>query len=108
MVLGTPGVIAMVGNGKQSVSIPDPEIDALHSGIAQCNPEPHPQYAMGEKVSITPDPLASFTGTLLTQKTGARVVLQIEAIMQGVSVDIDVNDLEMSQPMDNKKTTKVM
>jgi transcription antitermination factor NusG len=93
-VLSTPGVLSFVGNGRHAVSVPDGEIDALRRGIQEYATEPHPYFAVGEKVRVKAGPLAGFTGTLLRQKTGTRVVLTIEAIMQGVAVEIDLANVE--------------
>lgn len=93
-VLSTPGVLSFVGNGRHAIAIPDAEINALRNGIGQYRAEPHVYFAVGEKVKIKAGPLSGFTGTLVRQKTGARVVLTIDAIMQGVAVEIDLADLE--------------
>lgn len=93
-VLSTPGVLAFVGNGHQSVPVPDHEIDALRRGIEEYRAEPHPYLAIGEKVQVKAGPLGGFTGTLVRYKTGARVVITIEAIMQGIAVEIDLANLE--------------
>jgi transcription antitermination factor NusG len=93
-VLSTPGVLSLVGNGHQSIPVPDREINALRRGIEQYRAAPHSYHAVGEKVRIKAGPLSGFTGTLVRYKTGARVVLAIHAIMQGVAVEIDTADLE--------------
>jgi transcription antitermination factor NusG len=97
-VLSTPGVLSFVGNGRQAIAISDSEIKALRDGISQYPAEPHAYFAVGEKVRIKAGPLAGFTGTLVRHKTGTRVVLMINAIMQGVAVEIDLADL---QPADS-------
>jgi transcription antitermination factor NusG len=97
-VLSTPGVLSFVGNGRHAISVPDGEIDALRLGIQEYPAEPHPYFAVGEKVCVKSGPLAGFTGTLIRQKTGSRVVLTIDAIMQGVAVEIDSANLEPAAP----------
>jgi transcription antitermination factor NusG len=96
-VLSTPGVLSFVGNGRHAIAIPDAEINALRNGIEQYRAEPHVYFAFGEKVKVKTGPLSGFTGTLIRQKTGARVVLTIDAIMQGVAVEIDLADLESAE-----------
>ncbi len=93
-VLSTPGVLSFVGNGRHALPVPDQDIDALRRGVDHYPTGPHPYFAVGEKVRIKAGPLAGFTGTLLRQKTGAKVVLNIDAIMQGVAVEIDLGNLE--------------
>jgi transcription antitermination factor NusG len=97
-VLSTPGVLAFVGNGRHAISVPDSEIDALRNGIEQYAAEPHSFLAVGESVRVMAGPFAGYTGTLVRNKTGARVVLTIDAIMQGVAVEIDSSILEPATP----------
>ena len=97
VVLSTPGVLSFVGNGRHAIPVPEGEINALRSGIENYVAEPHPYFAVGEKVRVKDGPLSGFNGTLIRQKTGARVVLTIDAIMQGVAVEIDLANLEPVQ-----------
>lgn len=98
-VLCTPGVLSFVGNGRHAISVPDREIDALRTGIEQYPAEPHSYLAVGELVSVQSGPFAGFTGTLVRHKTGTRVVLTIDAIMQGVAVEIDSSFLAPVAPV---------
>ncbi len=97
-VLSTPGVLAFVGNGRHATPVPDCEIDALQNGIKDHRAEPHPCFAVGEKVRVKSGSFAGFTGTLVRNKTGERVVLTIDAIMQGIAVEIDLSNLEPVVP----------
>jgi transcription antitermination factor NusG len=51
-VLGTPGVLSIVGSSKESWALPDFEIDALRSGLLERKIEPHPYLVVGERVRI--------------------------------------------------------
>lgn len=93
-ILSIPGVVSLVGNGHRAISVPDAEIEALRSGMEQYHAMPHSYFTAGDKVRIKTGPFSGFKGTLIRQKTGARVVLTIDAIMQGVAVEIDLEDLE--------------
>ena len=93
-VLSTPGVLSFVGNSRQVLPVPDADIDALRHGIEQHHATPHPYLVVGEKVQVKAGPFSGFTGTLIRPKSGVRVVLTIDAIMQGVAIEIDVADVE--------------
>ena len=93
-VLSTPGVLSFVGNSRQILPVPDSEIDALRQGIQKYRAIPHSYLAAGEKVRIKAGPFSGFTGTLIRPNSGVRVVLTIDAIMQGVAIEIDIADVE--------------
>lgn len=97
-VLSTPGVLSFVGRGRYATPVPNHEIDALQNGIIDHHAEPHPLFVLGEAVRVKAGPFAGFTGTLVRNKTGERVVLTIDAIMQGIAVEIDSSNLEPAAP----------
>jgi len=92
-VLSAPGVLFILGNGRQAIPVPDPEIEAIRTGIENYQVEPHPRPAIGEKVRIQNGHLAGFTGILVREKSRARVVLSVDALMQGVAVEVDLRDV---------------
>ncbi len=94
MVLGTPGVLSIVGSSRQPLAIPDAEIEAIRSGVLVGGIEPHPYLAIGEKVKIKTGPFRGLDGILVRKKNSVRLVLSIELIMQSVSIEIDINDVE--------------
>ena len=53
-VLGTPGVLSIVGSSKQPWPLPDFEIEALRRGMQTRKVEPHPYLKVGEKVRSSP------------------------------------------------------
>lgn len=93
-VLSAPGVLSILGNSHQALPVPDAEIEALRRGIEEHHAQPHSYLAVGEKVQIKAGPFSGFTGTLIRPKSGTRVVLTIDAIMQAVAIEIDIADLE--------------
>ena len=93
-VLGTPGVLSIVGSSREPWALPDFEIEALRSGLLERKVEPHPYLAVGEKVRITAGAMAGVEGILIRRKNDLRVVLSLDMIMRSVAVEIDADDVE--------------
>jgi transcription antitermination factor NusG len=97
-VLGVPGVLSLVGVGRVPAPLPDFEIEALRSGLAQCAVEPHPFLVIGERVRICCGPMTGMEGVLLRRKNNFRVVLALDAIMKCIAVEVAVEDVESIFP----------
>ena len=95
-VLGTPGVLSIVGSSKEAWALPDLEIEALRRGMQTCKVEPHPYLKVGEKVRVKTGVMAGAEGILVRKKNEFRVVLAFDAIMRSVSVEVDADDLELA------------
>jgi transcriptional antiterminator NusG len=94
-ILEVPGVFCLVGAGPRLWPLPEGEIEALRAGLHLHRPQPHAWLTVGQKVRIKTGPLADLTGVLLRQKDGLRVVLSVEMLMQGVAVEVLVDDIEL-------------
>ncbi len=95
-ILGTPGVLSIVGSPKEPWPLPDFEIDALRSGLLERRIEPHPYLIVGERVRIKAGVMAGVEGVLVRKKNDLRVVLSLDTIMRSVAVEVDANDIEPS------------
>jgi transcription antitermination factor NusG len=93
-VLAIPGVISIVGGGRESMSVPDSYIHFLQEGLKQGRIEPHPYLASGAKVRIRKGAMAGMEGILLRKKNDFRVVLTLDMIMKSVKVEIEIDDVE--------------
>jgi transcription antitermination factor NusG len=93
-VLEVPGVLSLVGFGRNLAPLPDFEIEALRTGLGQRKIEPHPYLIIGERVRIKAGPLTGMEGVLVRKKNNFRVVLALDVIMQCVAVEVDADDLE--------------
>jgi transcription antitermination factor NusG len=93
-VLGTPGVMSIVGSSRESWVLPDLEIEALRSGLLERKIEPHPYLTVGERVRIKAGVMAGVEGVLVRKKSEFRVVLSLDSIMQSVAVEVDGDDVE--------------
>lgn len=93
-VLQSPGVLHIVGNGKEYVPLPDPEIEFLRSGLCRTRIEPYREFFVGEKVRIKRGVMQGVCGTLVRKASGFRFVLTLELINQHVAAQVDAEDLE--------------
>jgi transcription antitermination factor NusG len=92
-VLQTPGVMSIVGNSRQALSLPDPEIESLRS-LSGDQVEPFQDLVIGQKVRIKSGFMQGAQGTLVRKNNDYRFVLTIELINQHASIEIDPAVLE--------------
>jgi transcription antitermination factor NusG len=93
-VLAIPGVISIVGGGKESLSIRDSYIHFLREVLRQGKIEPHPYLTSGARVRIRSGVMAGMEGILVRKKNDFRVVLTLEMIMKSVRVEVEMDDIE--------------
>ena len=93
-VLEVPGVISLVGQGREPTPLPELEIECLRSNLPLRKFEPHPYLTIGEKVRVKGGPLAGLEGILSRRTNGCRLVITLDLIKQSVAVEVDANDLE--------------
>jgi len=93
-VLQSPGVLHIVGNGREHVPLPDAEIEFLRSGLCRQRIEPYHELVVGEKVRIKGGVMQGVCGTLVRKGSGVRFVLTLELINQHAAVQVDAEDLE--------------
>ncbi len=92
--LSVPGVVLVVGSGRQPQALPDFEIETLRSGLRLRKFEPHPYLVVGDRARIKSGSLAGMVGVLARRKNHLRVVLTLELIMRSVAVEVDADELE--------------
>ena len=97
-VLTVPGILSIVGTGREPAPLPDLEVETLRSGLQLRKAEPHPYLTVGERARIKAGPLAGMEGVLLRKKNDLRVVLTLDQIMRSVAVEVDADDLEPVSP----------
>jgi len=93
-LLDVPGVLAVVGAGRNASAIPDQEIEVLRSELPLRKFEPHAHLLVGSKVRIASGPMLGICGILVRKKTGLRVVLSVDIIRQSVAVEVDADEVE--------------
>jgi transcriptional antiterminator RfaH len=89
-VLGTAGVIRIVSFGGKPCPIADEEIRVLQRvALSEISVRPHSFLKIGEKVQVKAGPLIGITGILTKFKNQERLILSVDVIMKGISLDID-------------------
>jgi len=89
-VLTVPGVVGLVGIGKQPVSIPDQEVDRIRTLVRSgLTVTPWPFLREGDQVLIERGPLAGMEGVLQKLKGKLRIVVSISLLQRAVSAEID-------------------
>lgn len=99
LVLGTPGVASVVGQGATPSPIRDEEIEGVRrlvEVVAETGeiPGPSPTVRRGQAVEVTAGPLAGVRG-VVAERRGERALVQIgvAAIGQGIKVEVAGSDL---------------
>jgi len=89
-VLRTPGVRTIVGRGKETAYVTEPEIAALKAMVSSGLPvEPWPYLRIGDWVRITYGPLRGLEGVLVRQKDSWRVVVSVHLLQRSVAAEVD-------------------
>src|SRR5437016_12022915 len=93
-VLEVPGVISIVGGGRESLPVSESYIHFLQEGLRQGKIEPHPYLTAGTRVRIRSGMMAGMEGVLVRTKGKYRVVVALEMIMKSVMVEVEVEEVE--------------
>ncbi len=93
-VLRTPGVRQLVGNGRESLSVADQEIDFLRTNLGAQKIEPHVGLVEGQRVRVRSGPLHGVEGWLVRKSSDWRFVLTVQLVQQQVAVEVDASILE--------------
>jgi transcription antitermination factor NusG len=89
-ILVTPGVIQVIGNGKNPIPVEDAEIAAIQAVVQSELPrQPWPFLQLGQKVRIACGPLSGLEGILQSQKGSHRLVLSVSLLRRSVAVEVD-------------------
>ena len=94
-VLKSSGVVSIVSFNGELAPIPDHEINSIRTLIeTDLQFDPCPLIKEGMMVEVTHGPLRGVVGRLVRKGTHARLVLSVELIGQGVSVEVDAADVK--------------
>jgi transcription antitermination factor NusG len=89
-ILTTPGVLCIIGSGREPVPVPDREIEALKAVVRSgLRTEPWPYLEPGCRIGIEAGPLRGIEGTLLEVKGCQRLVLSVDLLRRAVAVEVD-------------------
>ena len=93
-VLKCSGVVSLVSVNGSPVPIPEHEIEGIRQLVASMLPyDPCPTIKTGTMVEVTHGPLKGVVGRLTRKGTQARLILAVNLIGQGVSVQVDAADV---------------
>ncbi len=92
-VLQCPGVLQIVGNRRESVPLPDSEVEFLRSDFCRRRMEPYRDLVIGDKVRIKSGVMQGLQGTLVRRVNSIRFVLTLELINQHAAIQVDAEDL---------------
>lgn len=93
-VLGSPGVLHIVGNTREPLPVPDATIEFLRSDLCASSIEPYRELVVGQKVRIRSGAMRGLQGVLVRKNSNLRFVLTIDLINQHAAVEIGADNLE--------------
>jgi transcription antitermination factor NusG len=93
-ILEVPSVLFLVGTAGRPTPIPNDDIESLRAGLRSRNAQPHAFLKAGERARIRRGALAGMEGVVVRSKSGFRVVISLDLIMQSVAVEVDWDDLQ--------------
>lgn len=94
LVLKAVGVVSLVGRRGVPEPVPDEEIEAVRRVVAGPIPyDPCPDLVEGRPVEVIRGPLMGVRGLLVRKEPRARLVIVVNAIRQGASLEIDAADV---------------
>lgn len=93
-VLGSPGVLRIVGNPREPLPVPDATIDFLRSDLCTSKIEPYRDLVVGQKVRIRSGAMSGLQGVLVRKNNNYRFVLSVDIISQHAAVEIGAENLE--------------
>jgi len=93
-VLQSPGVLHIVGNGRNYIPVADAEVEFLRSGLCGRTVEQYRDLVVGEKVRIKAGVMQGVEGILVRKCSSMRFVLTLNLINQHAAVEVDADALE--------------
>jgi len=94
-VLSIPSVLSVVGFGGKACPIEPRQIEAIQRMIASGLPvAPWPFLKLGQTVRLAGGALDGVEGILVREKTGYRVVVNVQLLNRAVSVEIERDRVE--------------
>jgi transcription antitermination factor NusG len=93
-VLKCAGVVRLVSFEGRPAPIPDSQVEDVRTLVtSDLRYDPCPLIAEGDSVAVVSGPLRGVRGRLIRKGAHARLVLNVDLIGQGVSVEVDAADV---------------
>lgn len=93
-VLGSPGVLRIVGNAREPLPVPDSSIEFLRSDMCAGKAEPFHELVVGQRVRICSGAMRGLEGVLVRKNNHCRFVLTVDLINQHAAIEIGAENLE--------------
>jgi len=88
-VLQTDGVVKFIAFGGRNIAIPEVQMYWLDKLSTASNTEHEHEFPVNGEVEVMMGPFKGIKGRIKKKQSGTRLVVWVDAIMQGVSVEID-------------------
>ena len=89
-VISVSSIVSIVGFGGKPCPIPDHEIETIQSIVGSGLPvSPWPFLRIGQRVRVIEGALEGLEGILARQKSGYRVIVNMEMLNRAVAVEIE-------------------
>jgi len=95
-ILKTTGAVKLIGNQNKPVPIPDEAVESLKIMVIAENPvATGSKLKKGDRVIVVSGPFTGVIGSFIRYQGKGRIVVNIEALGQFASVDVDEDDIEI-------------
>lgn len=99
-ILTAPGVVDVVGFGRQPEPIPSAEIDRVRKMVGSgLLVTPYPYVRVGQAVLIERGPLSGVEGILVEVKGKVRLVVSVNLLQRSVSAEVDRHSIRPIQSL---------
>jgi transcription elongation factor/antiterminator RfaH len=99
-ILKTAGVVRLIGTKQTPVPVADDTVESLKIMVAAEMPiTTGHRLQQGDRVLVVNGPFAGVSGTFVRYRSQGRVVVNIEALGQFASVDVQEEDIEILPPI---------
>lgn len=89
-VITTPGFVRVVGFGSWPCPVEDDEIERVEQIVRSgLDSRPWPVPQAGQRVRLEDGPLAGLEGTLVSTRSGHRLVVTVSLLQRAVAVEVD-------------------
>ena len=94
-ILSTPGVIRILGNGPVD-TVSSEDLDKIRTSLASEDIlRPHPNLTIGTRVRVCAGVFEGALGIVSELRQRCKVVLELAAVKQSFSLELDRNDIEL-------------
>jgi transcription antitermination factor NusG len=89
-VITAPGVISILGNGKQAIPVEEEEIRSIQRAVSSgLKAEPFGTPKIGERVRLGGGPLAGLEGVVVSHKGQPRLIVSVTLLNRSMAVEIE-------------------